>query len=91
MCTFEDFDEMREQYYEHMGSFSSLIDYLVCQLFKFLFGGQGKKVYEWVHASKVASEIFFVQGAIEGMATCDPRTVERCVLQASFLRHNKKS
>lgn len=32
-----------------------------------------------------------LHGEIETMATCDPKNVERRILQARFLRHHKQS
>lgn len=49
MRNFTDWEEMNEQYAQHIPSFLSLVEYLVIQLFRYLFGRDGGKVFAWYH------------------------------------------
>lgn len=85
MCHFCDWDDMCEQFSEHLPSFFTMIDYLIRQTFIFLFGEQGPRVYRWYHRSKSLNNNM-TENVIQYLVTSKKDTVERRVMLSCLLR-----
>lgn len=90
MCEFNSWDEMCEEYEDHLPAFFCLLEYLVRQLFKFLFGDQASHVFAWYHRSKALNNPV-TRTIVEHITKSSKTSAERRVLLSCFMRAHTAS